>query len=138
MWLEARRLAARDAGKSGPFPHLGPSPTLQVANEPIRGNRYSIFQSYETLSYADRKAEWLTPHFTENAKAMVWTEIALNAPDQLRQRMAWALSQVLVVSSFGISGRRFEAELWVTYYVGPRHCAARHPYHGRVPHAPRS
>lgn len=32
---------------------------------------------------------------------MAWWQHALTAPDQLRQRMAWALSQILVVSQFG-------------------------------------
>lgn len=42
--------------------------------------------------------------------------INLHASDQLRQRMAWALSQVLVVSAFGLATRRLETELWTTYY----------------------
>lgn len=32
-------------------------------------------------------------------KKIVWTEVALTAEDQLRQRVAWALSQILVVSN---------------------------------------
>lgn len=43
----------------------------EVANEPARGHVFSIFQSYEKLSYQDRKIEWLTPHNHENSKAMV-------------------------------------------------------------------
>jgi hypothetical protein len=36
-------------------------------------------------------------------KQSIWTRIALDAPDQLRQRMAWALSQMMVVNSNTIS-----------------------------------
>ena len=31
-------------------------------------------------------------------KNMVWTMVVLDAPDQLRQRVAWALSQIFVIS----------------------------------------
>lgn len=33
-----------------------------------------------------------------NQKKNVWTMIALESSDQLRQRVAWALSQILVIS----------------------------------------
>ena len=39
----------------------------------------------------------------------------MSSSDQLRQRMAWALSQVLVVGTGGfVYGR--ESELWTNYY----------------------
>merc|ERR1719330_407120 len=41
--------------------------------------------------------------------------MALKASDQLRQRMAWALSQIFVVSSAGVN-HLVENELWVNYY----------------------
>ena len=34
-------------------------------------------------------------------KRMIWTEVALKAPDQLRQRVAWILAQIFVISSEG-------------------------------------
>jgi hypothetical protein len=45
----------------------------------------------------------------------VWLEIALNGEDQLRQRMAWALSQILVVSPNSISIPE-HVESFLTYY----------------------
>ena len=45
----------------------------------------------------------------------VWLEIALNGEDQLRQRMAWALSQILVVSPNSIQ-LTFQTESFLTYY----------------------
>ena len=42
-------------------------------------------------------------------------EIALKGKDQLRQRMAWALSQILVVSPNGIEHTR-QTESFLTYY----------------------
>ena len=38
------------------------------------------------------------PVTNSNARFAVWNQIALNAPDQLRQRMAFALSQIFVIS----------------------------------------
>ena len=51
------------------------------------------------------------------SKTMVWTNVVVKANDQLRQRAAWALSQILVTSTGGIGGfsPRF-TEMWVTYY----------------------
>ena len=39
----------------------------------------------------------------------------LRSSDQLRQRMAWALSQVLVVGTGGFGYER-DSELWINYY----------------------
>lgn len=49
------------------------------------------------------------------AKSAVWIMQALYAPDQLRQRMAWALSQIYVCSSNG-AGYDERAESWLAYY----------------------
>ena len=45
----------------------------------------------------------------------VWTEVALNAPDQLRQRVAWALSQILAISPGSID-TGFSTEVFMNYY----------------------
>lgn len=101
----------------------GGSPTREAcgspgesANDPAFGNVYELLQSYEKLSFSDRKLEWLTPYSEENAKAMTWTMVSLGAADQLRQRMAWSLSQIFVVSVQGIAKRRQDTELWLAYY----------------------
>ena len=49
------------------------------------------------------------------SKSIVWVTKALTGADQLRQRMAWALSQILVVSITGINEER-DAEFWLNYY----------------------
>ena len=51
----------------------------------------------------------------ETQKETVWLEIALHGKDQLRQRMAWALSQILVVSPFSIDNTK-QTESFLTYY----------------------
>ena len=51
----------------------------------------------------------------EKQRETVWLEIAIQGKDQLRQRMAWALSQILVVSPSGIDITR-QTESFLTYY----------------------
>lgn len=53
--------------------------------------------------------------FNVRQKESVWLDIALHGKDQLRQRMAWALSQILVVSPDSVQNT-FESECFLTYY----------------------
>lgn len=48
-------------------------------------------------------------------KKNVWSTIALESNDQLRQRMAWALSQILVVSPQEIGAEDY-SEMYLNYY----------------------
>lgn len=48
-------------------------------------------------------------------KKNVWVHQALYASDQLRQKMAWALSQILVVSPSDVDDNRFN-EAFIVYY----------------------
>lgn len=52
---------------------------------------------------------------TEETKKIVWYQMALKADDPLRQRMAWALSQIFVVGENGSNQANY-AERWLTYY----------------------
>lgn len=52
---------------------------------------------------------------TAETKKIVWYQMAIAADDQLRQRMAWALSQICVVGENG-SNQASYTERWVTYY----------------------
>lgn len=49
-------------------------------------------------------------------KRIIWTHIALTADDQLRQRVAWALSQILVISPTAIQDALIETESVTNYY----------------------
>ena len=42
--------------------------------------------------------------------------IALTSSDQLRQRVAWALAQLLVVVKSSISVQLFDTEIFLQYY----------------------
>merc|ERR1719203_1445318 len=51
----------------------------------------------------------------ELTKSTVWVAKALGAKDQLRQRIAWGLSQIFVVSVQGL-GEGNLAEAWLAFY----------------------
>ena len=51
----------------------------------------------------------------DNTKKIVWYQMAITADDQLRQRMAWALSQIFVVGEEGSNQANY-TERWLTYY----------------------
>ena len=46
---------------------------------------------------------------------MIWNTVALTAPDQLKQRVAWALASIFVVTETDIAMEEV-AESWTTYY----------------------
>ena len=64
----------------------------------------------------DGTSELAVKYSLSNAQSMVWTTIALNAADQLRQRMAWALSQIYVIGREGLDNHYKQQELWHAYY----------------------
>lgn len=51
----------------------------------------------------------------QRTKDVVWTSATLRAHDQLRQRVAWALSQIFVVNEDG-AGSTDTSEMYATYY----------------------
>ncbi|MEF1228337.1 DUF1800 family protein, partial [Vibrio fortis] len=59
------------------------SPTLHSA----RLQQYTLAENADTYNQSDRVA--------------VWWDVSLNAPDQLRQRVAFALSELFVISRYG-------------------------------------
>jgi len=80
----------------------------EVANKPQLGSEFEVltFSSRQTQSSGDLARQ----------RETVWTNIALGADDQLRQRMAWALSQILVIAKSAISSQDKETESFVNYY----------------------
>jgi hypothetical protein len=64
----------------------------EIAPDPYMDDHFDVTNRYfDAAPYED------------TVKQSIWTRIALDAPDQLRQRMAWALSQMMVVNSNTIS-----------------------------------
>ncbi len=79
------------------------------------------FSSHRTATVADRTAfggsnsftNWNAIHMQNRQSA--WFKLALTAPDQLRQRVAFALSQILVTSDIAL-GDDDRAEPLANYY----------------------
>lgn len=86
----------------------------EVANDPNLGNRFPFAQTrQDEVQFITRNSVDMLIN-TDNIKTSVWTMIALNARDQLRQRMAFALAQILVVTIAQVPG--FEDEIYINYY----------------------
>ena len=82
----------------------------EVANDPALGHHY-YFTSSDVKS-DDAVAKEYT---AREGKAYVWYNVALTAPDQLRQRVAWALSQILITAENAAGGEEW-TEVWAHYY----------------------
>lgn len=76
----------------------------EVANDPSLGEGFQYAWSHfrNDLDVANDMDE---------QRHTIWAYLALNAPDQLRQRMAWALSQINVVGHEQLDDRNTEAVL---------------------------
>lgn len=79
----------------------------EAGNVPSQGNYFPILgisgqAALNSLDYPMRYSA---------AKSAVWTDVVFTADDQLRQRVAWILSQILVVGD-SIGGDQ-AIELWV-------------------------
>ena len=81
--------------------------------------------------YDSSDKTWMTlplhsRHALTNGKSMVHNTLALSAPDQLRQRMAWALSQIFVIGVDGL-GKEDQMEPWLAFYECVHHLRASMP-----------
>lgn len=96
--------------------------SIQVANSPSAGHRFAMQMLSWRYESSDKTLSTLPLHAQydhSNGKSMVHNTLALHAPDQLRQRMAWALSQVFVIGVSGL-GKEDQMEPWFAFYE----CAA--------------
>lgn len=98
-------------------PQLACGSPGEVANNPSKGHQFLFF-----LMHPDRDQDRdydnpYTPRINHHTvpKSATWTMKALYGEDQLRQRVAWALSQIYVTGTPGFTYDLFN-ELWVNYY----------------------
>ena len=68
-----------------------------------------------TGNYPYRLNKYDTNYPVSDTRQMVWYKAAIDAPDQLRQRVAWALSQYFVVAELG-NNQPQAVERWLNYY----------------------
>ena len=90
----------------------------EVANDPTLGQRF-YFGKERYNSDGARTQQYQLNNYRGNPptqKQAIHTSIALYSPDQLRQRVAWALSQTLVIAEFGSAILPGHAEVWTLYY----------------------
>merc|ERR1711862_536225 len=77
----------------------------EISNDLSQPFQFDANTGFETISW--------TPG---NNRKYVWLMIALKSSDQLRQRVAWALSQILVVVKGAIENERDYSESFLQYY----------------------
>jgi hypothetical protein len=83
----------------------------EEANEPAMGHRYV---SVSTLGGSMLDQNYALP---ESGKWLLWGTVVTHAEDQLRHRVAWALSQIWVIGDGG--GNLFftdKTEAWAAFY----------------------
>lgn len=68
----------------------------EVSNDPKRNSLFKF--ALERPDSSDQELDQPSRDVPEDSKSTTWTNIVLKSRDQLRQRMAWALSQILVVA----------------------------------------
>eukprot|EP00933_Yihiella_yeosuensis_P021713 TRINITY_DN1715_c0_g1_i2.p1 TRINITY_DN1715_c0_g1~~TRINITY_DN1715_c0_g1_i2.p1 ORF type:complete len:1866 (-),score=308.01 TRINITY_DN1715_c0_g1_i2:397-5517(-) len=109
----ATALGAQSLQGAADFSEVCGSPG-EVANEPAEGYHFSFYHGPDDFDeFFDFVSENYWNH-DKRGKTTVWLAKALHAKDQLRQRVAWALSQIFVVSDS--IGREERIEMWVNYY----------------------
>jgi hypothetical protein len=79
---------------------------LSLGGSPDRGAFDSFVNKYVTTDTADFAKQ----------KRIIWTTVALTSSDQLRQRVAWALSQIIVVKPEAIGDGEYLTEAFITFY----------------------
>jgi hypothetical protein len=74
----------------------------EIAPDPMEDDYFEI-NLYDT----DTLDTMVEPR---SQKQTIWTHLALSAEDQLRQKMAWALSQILVISPSVLTDSRYVSQ----------------------------
>ena len=72
-----------------------------MQNDPSRGHGY-LFGSFHTGREQGLDRSY---NYWDNGPSNLWQNVVLRAPDQLRQRVGWALSQFIVARPGSLSER---------------------------------
>ena len=78
----------------------------EVANEELLGEHFAIKTEEHVPTDDD---------VIENQKQVIWTEVVTSAMDQLRQRMAWALAQIVTTVPDNINAKD-QTEVHLAFY----------------------
>jgi uncharacterized protein (DUF1800 family)/uncharacterized protein (DUF1501 family) len=87
----------------------------EISNDPALGHQLPMYTKDRESPNMDYDNKYYRRLSGSLSKTTVWTMKAMQAKDQLRQRMAWALSQIIVASVPGL-GDDHLSETWLNYY----------------------
>ena len=82
----------------------------EVENMPSYGHLYR-FPSERLDLGINHNNEIDFPHNNNAGKHMVWLNVVLKSKDSLRQKIAWALSQILVISESGLNEKTMKLRI---------------------------
>jgi len=86
----------------------------EIANDPTKGHQMPV-RTANNIFDVNLDNAHARAFNAELSKGAVWLAQALHGEDQLRQRTAWALAQIFVVSVQGL-GFEDETEMWLAFY----------------------
>lgn len=90
----------------------------EIKNVPTHGHHFYA-QGPVAGTFEINQLEY--PLRSNSGKSILWANVAFSAADQLRQRVAWCLSQILVTGDS--IGREAEMEPWAVRYTPLPHSA---------------
>eukprot|EP00051_Salpingoeca_urceolata_P032686 m.16891 g.16891 ORF g.16891 m.16891 type:complete len:2374 (-) comp5352_c0_seq1:24-7145(-) len=85
----------------------------EVTNVPRLGHLYHVPKKSDPAEAINTQTDYKM--LQNNGKTVLWSSVALKAEDQLRQRVAWALSEILVASAVDVGLENLH-EPWAAYY----------------------
>jgi hypothetical protein len=89
----------------------------EVANDPLQGNTLHLKLATDDGNWVYVKDETFDSAAPQDPiDGMVWQNVNLRAEDQLRQRMAWALSQTFVINETPLYRKKPGNEHFFAYY----------------------
>ena len=84
----------------------------EVANVPSKGHQYRLQKGGDTGEMGNDSVD--QDGYSFNQKSKIWNTVSTYAKDQLRQRVAWVLSSIFVVTSNDINIEH-SSESWASY-----------------------
>jgi len=86
----------------------------ESANNGTLGHRYIMRHNRLDTNAQESQLDWV--YDLRHGKSMAWLNNVLSAPDQLRQRVAWALAQIFTLADGNLDFHRDEVEIWGAWY----------------------
>jgi cullin-associated NEDD8-dissociated protein 1 len=85
----------------------------EVSNVPSLGHQYRLQKGGDTGEMGNDSVD--QDGYSFNQKSKIWNTVSTYAKDQLRQRVAWVLSSIFVVTSVDINIEH-SSESWTSYH----------------------